>query len=65
MFQGHDECLSTKIPQGGREYKREGRNEWKLVCKKTLTAPKTNQADKEPTIKRTKWIINEKAKLLK
>ena len=36
-------------------------NEWKLVWKKTLTtACKTSQAYKEPNMKRTNWIINEK-----
>lgn len=54
-----------KGEENTKEKEEMGGNEWKLVCKKTLTAPKTNQADKEPTMKRTKWIINEKAKLLK
>lgn len=40
-----------KGEENTKEKKEMGGNEWKLVCKKTLTAPKTSQADKEPTKK--------------
>lgn len=58
MFQGHDEHFSTKYPKEAKNTKKgkeiQG-NEWNLVWKKTLaTAPKTNQGDKEPNMKRTK-----------
>lgn len=50
-----------KGEENTKKKKEMGGKEWKLVWKKTLTiVRKTSQAYKEPNMKRTNWIINEK-----
>lgn len=49
-----------KGEENTKKKKEMGGKEWKLVWKTLTIVRKTSQACKEPNMKRTNWIINEK-----